>query len=112
MLQVSKLAFLLEDKPDTVIAGDEYEVKSRLINQGSSEMRLAISAESMQHYRVTLEPAEVTLPSGGTQVVIAKVETDGKVRNRVRDTLQIWAKAVDIRDGGQDPSSTASGDHP
>ncbi|OFX15319.1 MAG: hypothetical protein A2Z18_08080 [Armatimonadetes bacterium RBG_16_58_9] len=42
ILPVSKNVLVVEEKPDAVIAGDEYRVTARLVNQGNSEAGVSL----------------------------------------------------------------------
>ncbi len=98
VLRVSKLSLLQEEKPEVVIAGDQYQVKARLINQSNSEIKIGVSAKSVQEFPVTLDPKEVTLAAGGTQIITVKVQTDSRIRRQTRDTLEISVQALDSKE--------------
>jgi hypothetical protein len=98
VLPVSRLTVVLEEKPQAVIAGEEYSVAFRVINQGNSETAVSLSAKSTQGYPVRLSEPTLTLPPGSSRVAKAVVKTDAKIKRRLTDVLQIEARIVEGKD--------------
>ncbi len=98
VLPISRLTFLAEEKPDSVIAGDDYQVRVRLLNQGNSESRVLVAVRSTRDSVVQLEPDELTLPAGASQVILAKAKTNKRISRRLKDSLLIEARYADAKD--------------
>jgi len=99
VLPVTKLALLVEGKPGAVIAGDEYQVKLRVINQGNAPLELKLTVQSKRNYPASLEPAEISLPAGQSEVVLVTVGTDANEARPGRHTIQVTADAEETTDG-------------
>lgn len=93
ILPVSKLEILAEDKPDVALAGDEYQVRARLVNRCNYKVKLAVEVKSGEKLPAKLDISEVYLNAGGSKVITASVKTDKKMTRRTTDFLQIQAKA-------------------
>jgi hypothetical protein len=93
ILPVTQLEILVEEKPETAIAGDEYRVRLRIVNQCNFAVDLAIDARSTEGYSVRCDPYEMSLEAGGSRVVTAAVRTNEGVRKSVTDCLLIGARA-------------------
>ncbi len=94
VLPVGKLALLEEQKPDYVIAGQEYQARARLLNQGNAELKVGLTLKSEKKYPATIEPAEVTLAPRGSQALVLTVATDASETQRRRHVLQVEAQAL------------------
>lgn len=94
VLPVSKVVLLLEEKPDTVIAGAECQAKLRIINQGNSPAKLQLIVASEKNYPCRLEPLECSLNTGESQPVTVTVQTDKKERSRHLLIVTVKAKPV------------------
>ena len=94
ILPVSRLALVLESKPNVVVAGDEYEIKARLINQGNDEVHAVIDAQTDERYPITLDPVEMTLPSGTNNLIKLKVKSSDKLKKTIRQSIRLRAQAT------------------
>ncbi len=99
VLPVGQLALLLVHKPDTVIAGDEYQVKLRVINEGNATLEVKLEVTSRENYPAIIEPAETTLAAGGSEVVTVTVQTDPNEDRLRKHTIQVKAEAQELADG-------------
>jgi len=96
VLPVTKLALLLEEKPENVIAGQNYQSIVRVINKANSATKIAVTVEEQQlHAPLRIEPATMTIPAGGSQTVIITVPTDVKLAHSVIHRLLVKASAID-----------------
>jgi hypothetical protein len=97
VLPLSKLSILPEEKPDVVIAGDEYHVKLRLVNQGNAPtpLRLAVTADS--NYPAQVDVADLVLPAGSNRAVTLTGTTDRNERRMDQRSIQV--KALDPKSG-------------
>jgi hypothetical protein len=91
VLPSSKLALLIENKSDFAIAGDDYQVKIRLLNQGNAPLSLTLKAESDRTYPARIEPAEIALPANESSVAAVTVSTDPREKNLRKQVLKILA---------------------
>lgn len=99
VLPVTKLALLLEDKPESVIAGESYEIKLRLVNQSNVELRVKVEVSSEEKYPARVEPAEVTLAAGASVPLLVTVQTDPKELHPRTHYVQVKAQAVNAENG-------------
>jgi len=90
---VVKLDAKIEEKPEIVMAGDEYHVKMRLENTGNSTASLRLTARTSPEYPVFIEPSAITLDPGKKSVVDFTVSTDAAVTSKVNHVLDIDAVA-------------------
>jgi hypothetical protein len=93
VLPISKLALLVEESPDVVIAGDVYRLKLRLVNQGNAPIPATIRVKTEKSCRVAIDPDQVALPPGGTAVVDVSVQTDPNERQRHRQAVLVTAQS-------------------
>jgi len=98
VLPVSRLRLLTERQPDNVIAGEEYQVRLRVLNEGNSESHLLISVRSTEGSVVRVDPDNISLPAGGSYIIAAKVKTDSKINRRLKDNLLVQARYADDKD--------------
>ncbi|MBI5099042.1 MAG: hypothetical protein HZB30_07350 [Nitrospirae bacterium] len=108
VLPVLKLQVIIEDKPDVVIAGDTYDVKARLINRGNSRQTVAIEIKGTHDYHMKIEPAEVTLDPGKSQILRIQIQTDNKLKEKITYILSINAKTEKSENGGISSEQSAS----
>lgn len=76
VLPVEDVSLMLEKKPFNVIAGESYEILARLVNGGNSSDTYRIKAESSEESSVKLNPSEVSLDAGQSQIITLEVNTD------------------------------------
>lgn len=100
VLPVMKLALLIEDKPESVIAGRTYKVKLRLINQSNVGLKAKLEVKSTERYPAKIEPKEVTLPAGKSEPVAVAVQTDRDERSRHTHYVHIKAESVEMGEKG------------
>jgi hypothetical protein len=90
---VSTIKSFLEEKPQTVIAGEQYTVKLRYLNQGNSQVGLAFTVTSTPDYRLEFVPAEMSLRPSESQILTIMVQTDPKLVTGIKHVLNV--KAID-----------------
>lgn len=100
VLPVMKLALLIEDKPESVIAGRTYKVKLRLINQSNVGLKAKLEVKSTERYPAKIEPKEVTLPAGKSEPVAVAVQTDRDERSRHTHYVHIKAESAEMGEKG------------
>ena len=99
VLPVTKLALLLEDKPESVIAGESYEVKLRLVNQSNVDLEVKLEVASEEKYPAKLEPAEVTLAAGQSVPLLVTVQTNAQEGRPRTHYVRVKAQGVEIDNG-------------
>jgi hypothetical protein len=99
VLPVVKLEVLVENKPEVVIAGDAYRVALRLLNLSNSRVDAELKIRSSPDYPVKLEPSEMALDVGESQIIRVEVNTDEKLKREVTQILEIHAEAKESRNG-------------
>ncbi|MFO7962984.1 MAG: carboxypeptidase-like regulatory domain-containing protein [Desulfobacterales bacterium] len=92
---VSKLRAALHTVPETVIAGRGYEAVFSVTNAGNTEMSVLFDVRSGQNIPHTIEPEAATLAPGRSRAVTVSVETDEKLRRRLRHHLVLRARSED-----------------
>ncbi len=99
VLPVMKLEILVEGKPEVVIAGDAYGLMLRLVNKGNSKIDLRFKIKSTPTYPVSIKPPVIALEAGKSQVLKVEVETDAKLKKRIKNVLEIKAETEDSSNG-------------
>lgn len=99
VLPVTKLALLLEEKPESVIAGETYQVKLRLVNQSNVELKVKLEVGSEEKYPAKIEPTEVTLTAGQSVPLLVTVQTDPQERRPRTHYVRVKAQGVETDNG-------------
>jgi hypothetical protein len=86
---VVRIDAVIENKPDIVLAGDEYNVRVRLVNNGNSSVSMKARATSSPVFPVVMNPAEMVLSAGGSRSMSLSVKTDQAIRSRTNQVLEI-----------------------
>jgi hypothetical protein len=94
---LSKLAIMPEEKPEAVIAGREYHVELRFVNQGNAAAAIGTQVASDRDYPAQLDLKEFTLDAGRDQVVTLSVGTDRNERQMRQHTVEV--RALDAQSG-------------
>jgi len=91
VLPVEKLDLSAEVKPEQVLAGEAYLVGLYLVNRGNYKVKVTLQVKSSPPYPVKMESAEIALEAGEFQKVDLEVKTDEKIKQRIRQILEIKA---------------------
>jgi len=94
VLAATKLQLLVEEKPESVVAGESYQARLRLINQGNAELKLKLDATSEENYPATTEPAETTVGADQSVVVVVTVKTYEKEGRPRTSVVRVTAQGV------------------
>jgi hypothetical protein len=108
VLPVTNLEILVEDKPEMVIAGQTYQVRLRPVNRGNSRTHLKLKLKSNPDYPMKMDPSEIALEAGGSQIITVEVRTEEELKQRIRHTLEIKAEAEESKNGGASVGQTVS----
>ncbi|MHB9132146.1 MAG: hypothetical protein ACYDBB_13815 [Armatimonadota bacterium] len=78
VLPLTRLLLLLEEKPDSVIAGQAYQFTVRAINQGNAALQVNFAAKSLDKpYQIQVTPATTELKAGESRLITVTVQTRG-----------------------------------
>lgn len=97
VLPAGKLDLLLEEKPDTVLAGDDYQAKVRLLNRGNSTLKVGLRVNGETGLLARVEPAKVELAPGRSSVVVVSVRTDKREKHRGTRYLSLTAEVGEAK---------------
>jgi len=92
---VSRLEITVEDKPDAVIAGENYEVKVRVMNHGNSTNRIRLAVTSSPQTEVSQDPSELVLAPASTQTVRVRAKTSDALTGKITQVLSFQAAGTD-----------------
>jgi hypothetical protein len=96
---VVKLDAVIEDKPELVLAGEAYDVRMRLINNGNSDVSMKMIARSSPEFPVVMDPVSVILAAGSSLPLNLSVKTDPAINTKTNHVLEIEVLA-EAPDGG------------
>lgn len=99
VLPVTKLALLVEEKAESVIAGETYEIKLRLVNQSNVGLPIRLEVSSSENYPAEIEPEEATLAAGQSVPLSVTVQTDAQERRPRTHYVRVKAQAEEINNG-------------
>lgn len=94
VLPVSKLGLSIEQKPEMVIAGDEYIVRARLTNQGNARLSIRTDVKSAPSYPVKIADADVTLEPSAARDISLRIATDKNLATKTTRSLTIQSTAI------------------
>ncbi|MBM3475552.1 MAG: hypothetical protein FJX75_19985 [Armatimonadetes bacterium] len=92
---LGQLRLLIDEKPEFVIAGDEYQVRMRVVNRGNSEAKAKLLVRSDEGCPATIDPAEVSLAPAASQTATITLQTSKQERQPRQNALQIQAISED-----------------
>ena len=85
VLQVVKLEILVEYKPDVVIAGEVYEVRLRVVNEGNSQTKIKLETKGNPDYLVKIDNILVKRLESSAPVETGVVDVRGRLP-KITDT--------------------------
>jgi len=91
--RVEKLDLALLDHPELVIAGDRYDLRLVVTNNGNEQLPLHLAAQSSANGSVTLQPENIKLAPGESREVSVRVQTKNDVRAKLNDAITVTATA-------------------
>lgn len=94
VLPVAKLELIREDQTDTVIAGEMYEARLRIVNRGNSRLQISIDAVSAPVTPVRLDPATFWLEAASSQAVRAFIKTDVELQKPITQVINFKVTAA------------------
>ncbi len=108
VLPVVEVNSVIEHKPKVVMAGDQYGLRLRVVNRGNSTTELKVKVTGNPAYPVIVEPAQVILQAGKSQLLSLLITTDPKLRDRTNHILQIDVQADAPKIGAVSTQQTVS----
>ncbi|MBI2298716.1 MAG: hypothetical protein HYU66_07160 [Armatimonadetes bacterium] len=97
VVAATKLELLTEEKPDSAVAGESYEIRLRLVSRGNVAVRVTLRAATDSGYRVTVEPAAAAVAPGQSVPLTLSVQTDAKERRPRTNYVRVTAQPLDAR---------------
>jgi hypothetical protein len=92
---VSQLTMRAEEKPDTIIAGESFQVKVRISNEGNASVNALLKVDDGKDFQVKVEPGEVVLPPGSGTSILLNVST--RIGEKRLETLFLKLQAFDLK---------------
>ena len=108
VLPTMKLEIIVEARPEFVIAGEVYEVRFSLVNKSNISTTIKLTAKSNPVYPIKIEASELTLEAGKSQSIKLEVKTDEKLKQRIKNIIEIKAETEELRIGAISASQTVS----
>ena len=99
VLSIAKLEVILQEAPQYVIAGREYQCHFVVVNHSNAGSGIALEIDSKEGYPAKTDLTEFRLEAGESKNVIVTVETDQDLRKKIRHRLTVTAKALDFKKG-------------
>jgi hypothetical protein len=96
---VVKLDAVIESKPEIVLAGEAYDVRMLLINNGNSAVTMKMVAKCSPEFPVVMDPVSVVLAAGSSFPLNLSVKTDPTINSRTNNVLEVEVLA-EAPDGG------------
>ena len=88
VVTVRSVAVELVDVPRYAVAGEAYEGRVVVTNQGNAPAPVTVRVGSSQRFRVDLEADRVEVPPGASAALVLRVETARRGRGSVTDRLR------------------------
>jgi len=108
VLSIIKLEIIVEARPEFVIAGEVYEVRFSLVNKSNISTTIKLTAKSNPAFPLKMEPSELSLEAGKSQSLRLEVKTDEKLKQRIKNIIEIKAETEELRIGAISASQTVS----
>ncbi len=99
VLSLARLEVMLQEVPQYVIAGREYQCHFVVVNHSNAGSMIALEIDSKKDYPAKTDLMEFHLEPGESKKVIVTVETDPDLRKKIRHRLSVTAKALDFKKG-------------
>ncbi|MGE5558833.1 MAG: hypothetical protein ACM3WV_09500 [Bacillota bacterium] len=93
-----KIETVVEEKPDTVIAGDEYRLKLKILNAGNCPAKINYFIKSDPDILIKLDPPEMLLKAGKAQMLELSVKTDEKTNRFEKHLVAVKIEAREFTD--------------
>lgn len=109
-LPLVKLEVLAEEVPETIIAGDSFSVRLRLINRGNAETKIELEKKGNFDWPIKVEPGEIVIGAGKSLTLSLSVRTDEKIEKKTKYILSVKATTEKIKNGVSSVQKTVSVD--
>lgn len=94
VLPVAKLEMSLLEAPALVIAGDAYQARFNLANQGNAPLAVVLEITSENDYPADTDSETFTIEPGRSREITVSVKTDATLRQELRHRLRLAATAT------------------
>lgn len=102
VLPMTKLELIVEDRPQTIIAGEVAIFRARLLNRSNTAATIQVQIRSSPNYPYKIDYPKFTLEAGKSQIVKVEVKTDEKIVRPQKYAITLGASA----EGGEDKKVT------
>lgn len=96
VLPMTRLELLVEEKPQTIIAGEPAVFRARLLNRSNTTAKIRFEVKSSPDYPFKMDYSEFVLDPGKSQVVKIEVKTDEKLVRPQKYVITIGAQAENV----------------
>lgn len=103
VLPLTRLELMIEDKPQTIVAGDVAALRFRVLNRSNATTPLSVEVKGSPDYPYKVDYPELTLDAGKSQVVNIDVKTDEKVARPAKYVVTVRARIKKM--AGPSPSA-------
>jgi len=110
VLSIIKLEIIVEARPEFVIAGEVYEVRFSLVNKSNISTTIKLTAKSNPVFPLKMEPSELSLEAGKSQSIKLEIKTDEKLKQRIKNTIEIKVETEELKSGATSACQTVSVD--
>lgn len=86
---ISKLLMDTLEKPELVLAGEEYTVKVRAENKGNSPLSLTVDVKDTSGYLVSFEPRNLQLAPSESEIITLKSSIPADLKASLSHTLKL-----------------------
>ncbi len=97
VLPIIKLEIIVEARPEFAIAGEIYEVRFSMVNKGNASANIKLTVKSNPVFPIKIEASELTLEAGKSQSLGLYVKTDEKLKQRIKNILEIEAQTEELK---------------
>lgn len=96
VLPVTRLELLIEDKPQTIIAGETAVFRARLLNKSNTTATIHLEVKGSPGYPYKIDYPEFSLDAGKSHVVKIEVKTDEKLVRPQKYVITIGAHTKNV----------------
>ncbi|PKP55192.1 hypothetical protein CVT91_16320, partial [Candidatus Atribacteria bacterium HGW-Atribacteria-1] len=91
-----KLKVELLESPEYVVAGEDYQPRFIVINEGNVTITIVLEIESENDYPATADMVKFQLLPGESKTAIVTVKTDAKINRELRYRLELKARILEL----------------
>ncbi len=91
VMREARLRVLVVESPEVVIAGDLWQARLLIVNEGNDRSVLQVSALAVPRADASIEPREMALEPGQSGDLVVNVRTDSDLNYKARYTIDVRA---------------------